>query len=74
MNTNVRFEDWSRERMQDPEFRAAYEALEPVRLIRRPRAGWDEQFRAMTARGDDRLLDAEAINLTQWYAEAWEWS
>ena len=37
MNTNVRFEDWSREKMQDPEFRAAYEALEPAYQLARLR-------------------------------------
>ncbi|MCX6028469.1 MAG: hypothetical protein NT169_04085 [Chloroflexi bacterium] len=30
MNANVRLEDWSAEKMQDPELRAAYEALEPA--------------------------------------------
>ncbi len=37
MNTNVRFEDWSREKMQDPEFRAPYEALEPAYQLARLR-------------------------------------
>ena len=37
MNTNVRFEDWSHEKMQDPEFRAAYEALEPAYQLARLR-------------------------------------
>ncbi len=37
MNTNVRFEDWSREKMQNPEFRAAYEALEPAYQLARLR-------------------------------------
>jgi len=36
-----------------------------IRAARRPRAGWDEQFRAMAERGDDRLLDDEPIP-TQW--------
>lgn len=37
MNTNIRFEDWTREKMQDPEFRAAYEALEPAHQLARLR-------------------------------------
>jgi len=45
-----------------------------IRPIRRPRDGWDEQFELMAKRGDDRLLDAEAPNLTRWDAEEWEWS
>jgi antitoxin MazE len=28
-----------------------------IRSSRRPREGWDEAFREMAARGDDRLLD-----------------
>ena len=31
-----------------------------IRLASVPRAGWDEQFRAMAERGDDYLLDAES--------------
>ncbi len=45
-----------------------------VRPIRSPRAGWDEQFKLMAERGDDRLLDAQTTSLTRWDAEEWEWS
>lgn len=45
-------------------------------LIIRPasavRAGWDEAFRAMSANGDDQLLDAETIT-SGWDNEEWEW-
>lgn len=27
-----------------------------IRPVRRPRQGWEEQFRAMAERGDDKLL------------------
>jgi transcriptional regulator with XRE-family HTH domain len=37
MNTNVRFEDWVNEKMQDPAFRAADEALEPAYQLARLR-------------------------------------
>jgi antitoxin MazE len=50
-------------------------AMQPDRLVirpaRRPRQGWDEQFRAMAERGDDRLLDAETA--TEWDKAEWEW-
>ena len=40
--------------------------LRPDGLLIRPvssaRAGWAERFRAMAAKGDDRLLDADAID------------
>jgi antitoxin MazE len=44
-----------------------------IRPTHAPRAGWDEQFRAMAERGDDYLLDAEASSLTEWDGEEWEW-
>ncbi len=37
------------------------------------RQGWDEQFQQMAARGDDRLLDGEALLLTEWDDKEWEW-
>ena len=45
-------------------------------LIVRPikevaRQGWEEQFRAMAASGDDALLDEETA--TSWDDEEWEW-
>ena len=37
------------------------------------RAGWDEKFREMAARGDDVLLDADNSSATQWDDEQWQW-
>jgi antitoxin MazE len=45
-----------------------------IRRFRRPRQGWDEQFRTMAEPGDDRLLDDGAANLTQWDVDEWEWT
>jgi antitoxin MazE len=45
-----------------------------IRPIRRPRHSWDEQFRMMAERGDDRLLDEAVVGLTQWDADEWEWT
>jgi len=42
-----------------------------IRSTSRPRYGWDEQFRAMAERHDDRLLD-EPIP-TQWDVSEWKW-
>ena len=44
-----------------------------VRLVPRPRRGWEKQFDGMTARGDDRLLDSKAFSLTGWDEEKWVW-
>jgi antitoxin MazE len=44
-----------------------------IRAARHPRYGWDEQFRAMAERGDDKLLDADAPSLTSWDDKEWEW-
>lgn len=44
-----------------------------IRPSERPRAGWEEQFKLMAERGDDQLLDKDAVNLTQWDAHQWQW-
>ncbi|MBI1881101.1 MAG: AbrB/MazE/SpoVT family DNA-binding domain-containing protein [Chloroflexi bacterium] len=44
-----------------------------IRPAQQPRHGWDEQFQAMAEKGDDRLLDDEALSLTTWDADEWEW-
>lgn len=43
-----------------------------IRPAHHPRAGWAEQFAAMAAQGDDRLLDEELL-LTEVEEEEWEW-
>jgi antitoxin MazE len=45
-----------------------------VRSVHFSRQGWEEQFRLMAERGDDRLLDESARNGTRWDEEEWEWS
>jgi antitoxin MazE len=44
-----------------------------IRLVLRPRRGWDKQFDGMTGRGDDRLLDSRAFSLSSWDEEKWVW-
>lgn len=44
-----------------------------IRATRKPRAGWDAQFRAMAEHGDDALLDSDHPSLTRWDEEEWEW-
>lgn len=44
-----------------------------IRSARRPRAGWEEQFRRMAELGDDRLLDGEIPGLSSWDEKEWEW-
>jgi antitoxin MazE len=44
-----------------------------VRPLHGPRDGWEEQFRLMAERGDDRLLD-DVASTSQWDEEEWEWS
>ena len=45
-----------------------------IRSVHTPRSGWDEQFKAMAAAGDDQLLDGEDVPLTEWDDVEWEWS
>ena len=42
-----------------------------IRSARRPRAGWEEQFRAMHERGDDRPIDG--FPASTWDDQQWEW-
>ena len=38
-----------------------------------PRHDWDEAFRAMHERGDDKMLDENLLTQSQWDDEEWEW-
>jgi antitoxin MazE len=42
-----------------------------IRAAEHPRAGWEEAFSAMAARGDDKLLDR--MTPTKWEEAEWEW-
>jgi len=44
-----------------------------IRPGKRPRSGWEEQFQRMAERGEDRLLDEEAVSSTKWDQDEWEW-
>ena len=44
-----------------------------IRSAKKPRQGWAQSFRAMAERGDDKLLDAEAVAQTSWDKEEWQW-
>lgn len=44
-----------------------------IKPSQRPRQGWDEQFRKMSERRDDRLLDKDAVSLTEWDQDEWQW-
>jgi antitoxin MazE len=44
-----------------------------ISATRKPREGWEEAFRTMAERGDDRLLDPDVPSLTSWDDTEWEW-
>ncbi len=44
-----------------------------IRASKAARAGWDEHFKRMAEQGDDRLLDEEAVHLTKWDKDQWQW-
>ena len=44
-----------------------------IRPAFHPRAGWDEKFQEMAAKGDDVLLDVAAPSLSKWDEEDWVW-
>jgi antitoxin MazE len=43
-----------------------------IRSAAQPRSGWDQQFEAMAARGDDGILDPDLAG-TSWDEEEWTW-
>ena len=54
------------------EFRKGFLVIRPVRVARKPRQGWEQAFRSMALRGDDRLLDG-AQQASDWDKSEWEW-
>jgi len=44
-----------------------------IRPGRRARGNWEEQFRLMAQRRDDRLLDDETVSASDWDADEWQW-
>ena len=44
-----------------------------LRSLRRPREGWEESFRQMASKGDDRLLDEKLLKQSSWDEEEWQW-
>ena len=44
-----------------------------LRPSRRARAGWGEQFQAMSKNSDDKLVDAQTITTSQWDNDEWSW-
>jgi antitoxin MazE len=44
-----------------------------LRSGRVPRAGWEAQYKAMAAAGDDHLLDSDELQETTWESGEWEW-
>ncbi len=44
-----------------------------IRPAQEARAGWEEQFIAMAAAGDDQLIDGDQSGSSAWDEEEWEW-
>ena len=44
-----------------------------LRQVRKPRAGWAEQFAEMARRGDDTLIDGDQLAASDWDSTEWEW-
>jgi len=39
-----------------------------------PREGWKDNFKEMAENGDDKLIDAELADQTEWDEQEWEWN
>lgn len=44
-----------------------------LRSARRPREGWEEQFRQMAEHGDDALVDQNVRSGSSWDEKEWTW-
>ena len=44
-----------------------------VRPTVKPRSGWSDAFRRMHEKGEDKLLDRDALPQTEWEKTEWEW-
>ncbi len=44
-----------------------------IRSAPAARGGWAEQFQQMAERGEDALLDSDAVALTSWDETEWAW-
>ena len=47
--------------------------IRPAKAKRHPREGWEEEFRIMAERGEDRLPDWDVPTLNSWDEREWEW-
>ena len=43
-----------------------------LKSLRSLREGWEESFRQMASKGDDRLLDEKLLKQTSWDEEEWQ--
>jgi antitoxin MazE len=44
-----------------------------IRAVTKPRHDWERKFQLMADKGDDKLLDNEAVGLTSWDKDDWQW-
>lgn len=44
-----------------------------IRPASLPREGWEEAFRSMAEKEDDRLLDLTLASPSRWDLEEWQW-
>jgi antitoxin MazE len=44
-----------------------------IRSAQHPREGWEEAFKLMAKKSDDRLIDGDLANQSSWDDEEWEW-
>ena len=44
-----------------------------IHPVENPRAEWEESFKRMRSRGDDRLLDRDSELRSEWDDKEWRW-
>ncbi|MBT6340896.1 MAG: AbrB/MazE/SpoVT family DNA-binding domain-containing protein [Desulfobacula sp.] len=44
-----------------------------IKSLKSSRKDWDAAFKRMATNGDDKLLDSDISNQTEWDESEWEW-
>jgi antitoxin MazE len=41
--------------------------------VKNPREGWEEQYKLMAERNEDKIFNDDMVGLSSWDEEEWEW-
>jgi antitoxin MazE len=44
-----------------------------IHSISHPRQNWENKFKIMAEKGDDKMLDSDSVASSSWDKDEWEW-